>query len=81
MCRSLRPFLNLAHLAQALAAVDEDLLQTLERLERILAAPEIPPEVIVAVVHAQETLALLSRAFEELVARIQAGGPATQSWN
>lgn len=73
--------MNPALLAAELAGVDGELLVTLSRLERILQAPGLPDHIAIAIVHAQETLALLSHGFEELASRVRSGGPANPSFN
>lgn len=73
--------MNPALLAAELAAVDGEILVTLARLERILQSGRVPDQVAIAIVHAQETLALLSRGFESLADQVRLTGPENPSFN
>ncbi len=73
--------MNPALLVNAVAEVDQALLETLLKLEAILAATPLHSPAWPALAHAQETIACLSAGLEELAARIQLEGPANPSFN
>ena len=73
--------MNPAALAAAIAEVDTDLLQAITKLERILERDPQDIRCIVALVHCQETLALLSSGLESLAAMTLQNGTPNPSFN
>lgn len=68
-------------LAAALAEIDTDLLELLLKLRKLETdfAPWSPA--IPVILHAQETVALLSSGIEELAMRLAQDGPENPSFN